>query len=92
MEIIMTGYHSGSPQDLKYLFFKKGYHIVQVEQLGKCKLRIIFEKEFGNIMCYDLIECDLKTSDGQKRYKDLNLFDEKCKKFVGRTIEMLQTI
>jgi C_GCAxxG_C_C family probable redox protein len=51
-----------------------------------------FEKEFGNIMCYDLIGCDLKTSDGQKRYKDLNLFDEKCKKFVGRAIEMLQTI
>ena len=48
MEIIMTDYPSGSPQDLKYLFFKKGYHIVQVEQLGKCKLRIIYEKEFGN--------------------------------------------
>jgi hypothetical protein len=32
MEIIMTDYPSGSPQDLKY-------HIVQAEQLGKYKLR-----------------------------------------------------
>lgn len=51
-----------------------------------------FEKEFGNIMCYDLIGCDLRTSEGQKRYKDLNLSDEKCKKFIRKAIEILQTI
>ncbi len=44
MEIIMTDYPSGSLQDLKYLFFKKGYRIVQAEQLEKYKLRIVFEK------------------------------------------------
>lgn len=51
-----------------------------------------FEKEFGNITCYDLIECDLRTSEGQKKFKDLNLSDEKCKKFIGKAIEILQTI
>lgn len=64
------------------------------EKVYKVALEYIdeFEKEFGCIICYDLIGCDLKTSDGQKRYKDLNLFDEKCQKFVRRTIEMLQAI
>ncbi len=48
-----------------------------------------FEEEFGNIMCYDLIECDLRTPECQKKYKDQNLSDEECKKFIGKTIEIL---
>lgn len=51
-----------------------------------------FEKEFGGILCHDLIECDLRTSEGQKKYKDLNLSDERCKKFIGKAIETLQKI
>lgn len=51
-----------------------------------------FEKEFGSVMCYDLIGCDFRTAEGQKRYKDLNLANERCKKYVEKAIEILQSI
>lgn len=40
MEIIMTDYPSGSPQDLKYLFFKKVYHNKNV------RIFIMYEIDF----------------------------------------------
>lgn len=51
-----------------------------------------FEKEFRNTMCYELIGCNLRTPEGQKRYKDLNLSDEKCKKYIRKAIEILQSM
>ncbi len=36
-----------------------------------------FEKEFSSAICYDLIECDLTTSHGQKVFKESNLFEKK---------------
>ena len=51
-----------------------------------------FEKEFDNITCYDLIECDLRTSEGQKKYKQLDISDNKCKKFIIKAIGILHTV
>jgi C_GCAxxG_C_C family probable redox protein len=48
-----------------------------------------FEKEFGSVLCYDLIECDLTTSEGRKKAKDLKIHEEKCFKFVERAVDIL---
>ncbi len=48
-----------------------------------------FEKEFGSAICYDLIECNLTTSHGQKKFKESNLLEEKCAKFVEGAVKIL---
>jgi len=48
-----------------------------------------FEKEFGSVLCYDLIECDLRTPEGKKKAKDLRVHEEKCSKFVARAVDIL---
>ena len=48
-----------------------------------------FEKEFGSAICYDLIECDLTTHEGQKKFKETNLSEKKCVKFVEGAIKIL---
>lgn len=47
------------------------------------------EKEFSSAICYELIECDLTTSQGQKTFKELNLFEKKCVRFVKGAVKIL---
>jgi len=37
-----------------------------------------FEKKFGSIRCIDLIDCDLKTPEGQKKARDKNVHKNIC--------------
>ncbi len=48
-----------------------------------------FEKEFGSVLCYDLIGCDLRTSEGKKKAKDLRVHEEKCSRFVARATDIV---
>jgi C_GCAxxG_C_C family probable redox protein len=48
-----------------------------------------FEKEFSSAICYELIECDLTTSHGQKTFTEANLFEKKCVKFVEGSVKIL---
>lgn len=48
-----------------------------------------FKKEFGSVLCYDLIECDLTTPEGKKKAKDLKVHEEKCSKFVAGAVDIL---
>lgn len=48
-----------------------------------------FEKKFKSTICYDLIDCNLTTSNGQKKFKELNLLEEKCVKFVEGAVKIL---
>lgn len=48
-----------------------------------------FEKEFGSVLCYDLIECDLRTPEGKKKAKDLRVHEEKCSRFVAGAVEIV---
>ena len=48
-----------------------------------------FKGKFGSILCYDLTECDFTTPEGQKKFEDLNIKEEKCVKFVREAINIL---
>ncbi len=43
-----------------------------------------FKKEFGSILCFDLINCDLSTSKGRHNYRKRDLKEEKCSNYVKR--------
>ncbi len=46
-----------------------------------------FEKRFGSLICYDLIGCDFRTSEGRKRFEDLK--ESRCANFVKGAIEIV---
>ena len=46
-----------------------------------------FEKRFGSIICYDLIGCDFRTPEGQKRSKELH--ESRCTNFVKGAVEIM---
>jgi C_GCAxxG_C_C family probable redox protein len=46
-----------------------------------------FEKRFGSIICYDLIGCDFRTPEGQKRSKELH--ETRCANFVRGAVEIM---
>ncbi|MDH5634482.1 MAG: C-GCAxxG-C-C family protein [Candidatus Bathyarchaeota archaeon] len=49
-----------------------------------------FEREFGSVICYDLIGCDFRTPEGQKRWEQLK--ESRCADFVKRTVEILLSL
>jgi C_GCAxxG_C_C family probable redox protein len=46
-----------------------------------------FEKKFGSITCYELIGCDFKTPEGQKRFEELH--ETRCTNFVKGAVEIM---
>jgi C_GCAxxG_C_C family probable redox protein len=48
-----------------------------------------FEKKFGSILCYDLTECGLTTTEGRRKFDDLNIAEEKCVHFVREAVNIL---
>jgi C_GCAxxG_C_C family probable redox protein len=48
-----------------------------------------FEKEFGSVICKELTGCDLSTLQGSKIYEELNIFEEKCVKYVEGAMKIL---
>jgi C_GCAxxG_C_C family probable redox protein len=49
-----------------------------------------FERRFRSIICYDLIGCDFRTPEGQKRFEELH--ETQCTNFVKGAVEiMLET-
>jgi C_GCAxxG_C_C family probable redox protein len=46
-----------------------------------------FEREFGTVLCYNLTQCDLATTEGQQKFKDLGLHKNLCSKFVQGTVK-----
>jgi C_GCAxxG_C_C family probable redox protein len=48
-----------------------------------------FEKEFNSAICYDLIGCDLTDSHGQRKFKESNLFEKHCVRFVEGAVKIL---
>lgn len=46
-----------------------------------------FEKKFGSIICYDLIGCDFRTPEGQKRFEELH--ESRCTDFVKGAVEIM---
>ncbi len=48
-----------------------------------------FEKQFGTIVCLQLIGFETSTPEGRKRFRESELWKEKCGKAVAWTIEKL---
>jgi len=46
-----------------------------------------FEKRFGSIICHDLISCDFRTPEGQKRFEKLH--ESRCTNFVKGAVEIM---
>lgn len=46
-----------------------------------------FERRFGSIICYDLIGCDFRTPEGQKRSRELR--ESRCANFVKGAVEIM---
>lgn len=51
-----------------------------------------FEEKMGSTICYDIIKCDLTTEEGQKKFKENNLLEEKCFKCVETSVNILMDI
>jgi C_GCAxxG_C_C family probable redox protein len=52
------------------------------------KLLTSFREEFGSLNCYDLIECDLATPEGQEAFEKNNLHKH-CTAFVQKATELV---
>ena len=48
-----------------------------------------FKKEMGSTSCYDLIQCDMSTAEGRKRWRELGLREERCSKYVRDSMRTL---
>lgn len=48
-----------------------------------------FEKEWGSVLCRDLIGYDLTDPEELRKARDANVFDEKCVHFVEKAVETL---
>jgi C_GCAxxG_C_C family probable redox protein len=64
------------------------------ESIKQCYIKSLefhkkFEEKIGSAICYDIIKCDLTTEEGQKKFKDNNLLEEKCFKCVETSIDIL---
>lgn len=46
-----------------------------------------FERRFGSLLCYELIGCDFRTPEGQKRFEELR--ESRCMNFVKAAIEIM---
>ena len=46
-----------------------------------------FERRFGSIICYDLISCDFRTPEGNKRFEELR--ESRCANFVKGAVEIV---
>lgn len=51
-----------------------------------------FEREFGTIRCFDLVECDMRTPEGMARAKELDLHNKVCPDFVGFAAEVAERL
>jgi C_GCAxxG_C_C family probable redox protein len=51
-----------------------------------------FKKEFGSLMCKDLLNCDINTPEGMEYYDQHNFFEKKCLQYVKKAAEILETL
>jgi C_GCAxxG_C_C family probable redox protein len=51
-----------------------------------------FKKEFGSLMCKDLLNCDISTPEGREYYDQHNFFEKKCLQYVKKAAEILEIL
>jgi C_GCAxxG_C_C family probable redox protein len=51
-----------------------------------------FSTRYGNSSCKELLECDLKTTEGQKYFRENNLKEQKCACYVRDAATMVEEL
>jgi len=51
-----------------------------------------FKKEFGSLICKELLGCDINTPEGKEYYERNNFFENKCFQYVKKVAEILNDI
>ena len=51
-----------------------------------------FTARNGSVICKELLECDISTSEGCKRAKEKNIFEERCPKIIQKGEDILREI
>jgi hypothetical protein len=51
-----------------------------------------FEKQFGSVLCRELIGYDLSNPEELEKANTANVFEEKCSNFVRKAVETLMEI
>lgn len=51
-----------------------------------------FEKTHGTSVCRDLINCDLTTVEGQKKFNEENISEKVCEKCLKSSVEILNEL
>jgi C_GCAxxG_C_C family probable redox protein len=51
-----------------------------------------FTAKHGSILCKELLGCNLTTPEGQKTFKDQNMKELRCSRYVHDAVEMIEDI
>jgi C_GCAxxG_C_C family probable redox protein len=51
-----------------------------------------FKARYGSIVCRELLDCDMSTPEGLQEFKNKNLLETHCAKFVKEAAEILEEI
>jgi C_GCAxxG_C_C family probable redox protein len=51
-----------------------------------------FKARHGSIVCRELLDCDMSTPEGLQEFKNKNLLETHCARFVREAAEMLEEI
>jgi len=57
-----------------------------------CELMARFGAGFGSCLCRELLDCDLRTGEGQRKYKENGLGEKVCRPCVRAVIGILEEI
>ncbi|MCS7123925.1 MAG: C-GCAxxG-C-C family protein [Candidatus Bathyarchaeota archaeon] len=66
----------------------------EAESYEKCSARIQqlfkgFNETFGSVFCRDLTDCDLTTEEGRQKFKEQQIKEKKCTRYVEKSMKML---
>jgi C_GCAxxG_C_C family probable redox protein len=51
-----------------------------------------FKKEFGSLICKELLGCDINTDEGKEYYDQNNFFENKCFQYVKKAAKILDEL
>ncbi len=56
-------------------------------QFGQTMVNL-FASRFGNIRCRDILDLDISSDEGRRKYRELNLWDSKCRELIRIATEL----
>ncbi len=56
-------------------------------QFGQTMVKL-FASRFGHIRCRDILNLDISSDEGVKKYRELNLWESKCRVLIRITTEL----